>query len=190
MDITSIFKSKTRRALFQLYFADPEKQYYLRELERLLNIPVSMIRKELTNLRNKGIYFSSRRGNLTFFSLNKNYLLYDELKNIIFKTIGFESQLKKIIKKFDGIKASCIFGTFVQNNETLENDIDLLILGDIDSITARQELSLLEKTSKRKIYLHIFSEEDFQKKKENNDLFVLDLLENPRIFLVGNETDL
>ena len=50
MDITRIFKSKTREALFRLYFTNPEKSFYLRELERELDIPVSMLRKELISL--------------------------------------------------------------------------------------------------------------------------------------------
>ena len=63
MDISKIFKSKTRKELFRLYFTNPDHEYYLRELERLLDIPVSMIRKELNRLEEDGIFLSrSARG--------------------------------------------------------------------------------------------------------------------------------
>ena len=65
MDITRIFKSKARQALFRLYFTNPAKSYYLRELERILDIPVAMLRKELIALKKAGIFVSSRKGNLS-----------------------------------------------------------------------------------------------------------------------------
>lgn len=87
MDIGKLFKSKTRKELFRLYFTNPDNRYYLRELERLLNIPVSMIRKELMNLEEEGVFASAKAGNLTYYFLNKSYPLFDELKSIVFKTI-------------------------------------------------------------------------------------------------------
>jgi hypothetical protein len=44
MDISKLFKSKTRKELFRFYFTNPDQEYYLRELERILRTPVSMIR--------------------------------------------------------------------------------------------------------------------------------------------------
>ena len=61
MDITKIFKSKTRQALFRLYFTNPEKSFYLRELERDIGIPVSMLRKELISLEKEELFSSSKQ---------------------------------------------------------------------------------------------------------------------------------
>jgi predicted transcriptional regulator len=58
MNVSNIFNSKTRKALFKLYFTNPESEYYLRGLERLLDIPVSMIRKELMRLEQEGVFLS------------------------------------------------------------------------------------------------------------------------------------
>ena len=98
MDITNIFSSKTRAALFRLYFTNPDSAYYLRELERLLSIPVAMIRKELLRQEKEGLFISSRRGNLVFYSLNKSYPLFDELKSIVLKTVGAAGLLRDAFK--------------------------------------------------------------------------------------------
>ena len=82
MDITRIFKARTRRELFRLYFTNPDNGYYLRELERILDIPVSMIRKELIRLEQDGIFTVSAKGNLTYFYLNKSYSLFASYKHI------------------------------------------------------------------------------------------------------------
>jgi predicted transcriptional regulator len=90
MDISKIFKSQTRKELFRLYFTNPDQEYYLRELERILQTSVSMIRKELTRLEEEGIFLSRRKGNLIYYLLNQSYPLFDELKSIVFKTIGIQ----------------------------------------------------------------------------------------------------
>ncbi|HCD37865.1 MAG TPA: transcriptional regulator, partial [Candidatus Omnitrophica bacterium] len=58
MDIYRLFKSKARSAIFQLYFTNPESLFYLRELERKLDIPVSIVRKELLRLEEEGVFLS------------------------------------------------------------------------------------------------------------------------------------
>src|SRR3989338_7520264 len=99
MDILRLFKSKTRKAIFNLYFSNPEAEYYLRELERTLSIPVSMIRKELLQLEREGVFASHKKGNLVYYNINKSYPIFDELKSIIFKTIGIQWLLKEAVGK-------------------------------------------------------------------------------------------
>src|SRR4030042_6156370 len=103
MDVSNIFKSKTRKALFRLYFTNPKAEYYLRELERLLALPVSMIRKELLRLEKEHIFASRKKGNLSYFFLNQSYPLFDEFKSIVFKTIGVKALLKGALSKIKGI---------------------------------------------------------------------------------------
>jgi len=43
MDLFRITKSKLREELLTLYFTNPDKKYYLRELERILNFSVGNI---------------------------------------------------------------------------------------------------------------------------------------------------
>jgi len=190
MDIASIFKSKTRKELFRLYFTNPESEYYLRELERLFDIPVSMIRKELLRLEENGIFMSTKKGNLTYFYLNKSYPLFDELKSIVFKTIGIKGLLKGVLEKIKDIEVAFIYGSYAKNEENAASDIDLFVMGKSDEDKLVMELGRLEKLLKREINYSLYTKDDFEKKKRQKDSFVWDLLENPKVFLIGNENDL
>jgi len=190
MDISNIFKSKTRKALFRLYFTNPENEYYLRELERLLAIPVSMVRKELMRLEKEGIFLSHKKGNLVYYYLNKSYPLFNELKSIVFKTVGVEGVLKQTFSKVKGVKVAFIYGSFAKNNENASSDIDLFIKGDIDEDALVREINKIEESLKREINYTLYTSEEFKKKKVKKDSFILDLLENPKIFLMGDEDDL
>lgn len=190
MDMVNIFKSKTRKELLRLYFSNPENQYYLRELERLLDIPVSMIRKELLRLEENGIFLSAKKGNLVYYYLNKSYPLFDEWKNIVFKTIGIKGMLKGALEETEGIEVAFIYGSFAKNEENLKSDIDLFIVGKLDEDKLAGKLRKLEKALKREINYNLYTRSDLKKKKKQKDSFILDLLENPKIFLIGDENEL
>src|SRR4030065_1392410 len=145
MDISKIFKSKTRKELFRLYFTNPDQEYYLRELERILRAPVSMIRKELTRLEEDGLFLSRKKGNLTYYLLNQSYPLFEELKSIVFKTIGIQGLLREMLGKMKGIEVALIYGSFAKREESAQSDIDLLVVGTPDDAGLTREIGKLEK---------------------------------------------
>jgi len=190
MDISKLFKSKTRKELFRLYFTNPESEYYLRELERLLDIPVSMIRQELLHLEKEGVFKSYKKGNLAYFSIDKSYPLFEELKSIIFKTIGVKGLLKQALEKLKGTESAFIYGSFAKSTENAASDIDLCLIGEIDEGHLIKEIRILEKALKREINYTLFKRNEFMRKKKEKDGFILDLLESKKIFLIGNENGL
>ena len=190
MDISKIFNSKTRKELFRLYFTNPDDEYYLRELERVLNIPVSMIRKELNRLEEDGIFLSRRKGNSTYYLLNKSYPLFDELKSIVFKTIGVQGLLREMLSKKKGIEVAFIYGSFAKYEETARSDIDLFIVGKLEETRLLREINKLERKLKREINYSIFRGDEFKQKVEEKDSFIMDLLKNPKVFLIGDQRDL
>jgi predicted nucleotidyltransferase len=190
MDISNIFKSKTRKALFKLYFTNPESAYYLRQLERLIDIPVSMIRKELMRLEQEGVFLSHKKGNLLYYSINKSYPLFSELKSIVFKTVGVEGALKQALAKIKGIELAFIYGSFAKKSESAVSDIDLFIMGDINEDPLIGEIRKAEDALKREINYTLYTRDEFKNKKAGKDSFILNLIENPKVFLVGNKNEL
>jgi len=190
MDITRIFKSKARQAIFRLYFTNPEKSFYLRELERELGIPVSMLRKELVSLEKEGLFASSKQGNLLYYFLNKGYPLYNEIKSIVFKTVGIKGILLKALLPLKAIEVALIYGSYAKSASNAKSDIDLFIIGVPDENNLVEKINVIEKELKREVSYNIYSRKDFEKKKGQKDSFIDDMLENKKIFLIGGESDL
>ena len=189
MDITKIFKSKAREAIFRLYFTNPDKEYYLRELERELSTPVSIIRKELLALEKAGIFKLSKKGNLSYYSLNKDYPLFNELKNIVFKTIGIQGALSKLLSSLKGIETAFIYGSYAKNENDAKSDVDLFIIGNVDEEWLIPKINKLEKIVYREINYSLYTRKDFEKKKKERDTFIEDVIENKKIFLIGDKND-
>ncbi len=190
MDITRVFKSKARQAIFRLYFTNPEKSFYLRELERELGIPVSMLRKELITLEKEGVFSSLRQGNLLYYSLNKEYPIYNEIKAIIFKTIGIQGTLSKTLLPLKDIEVALIYGSYAKSSSNAKSDVDLFIIGNPNEDTLVEKVTALEKNLKRQINYNIYSRADFEKNKKNKESFIEDILKNKKLFLIGGENDL
>lgn len=190
MDINRIFKSKVRKALFQLFFTNPEAALYLRELERKLDIPVAMIRRELVQLEEAGIFTSHKKGNLCYYSLNTTYPLFEELKSIVFKTIGIQGILAETLKEIPDIAIAFIYGSYAKNETHADSDVDVFIIGTPDEDILIEKVNALENKFNREINYSIYSSEDLRKKKNAKDAFIKDVLSNPKIMLVGSADDL
>jgi len=183
MDFLKITKSKTREGILRLYFADPEKKYYLRQLERMLDLPVNNIRRELLSLEKTGLFKKEKMGNQVYYFLNKNAVLFEDYKNIVFKTIGVAGSLKKELEDIKGIKYAFIFGSFAKNEEDSASDVDLMIVGRFDEDILIKKVMYLEDILKREINYHYIDENEWQKRLKENS-FYKSVDEGPKIELI------
>lgn len=191
MSISSyLIKSNVRRELITLFFTNPEQKYYLRELERLLGYSAGNIRRELLRLQSDNLMITHKVGNLLFYSLNAAHPLYEELKSIIFKTIGAEGSLKNTLSSIKNIKAAFIYGSFASKSEKDTSDIDVMIIGDPEISDLNEKIRELEHKLKREISATIYTRREYDTKKKEKRGFILDLLKNPKIMLIGSENDL
>lgn len=189
-EIIEITRSKTRRELLRLYFSNSDRKYYLRELERLLGFSVANIRRELLKLEKTGLFKTKRMGNLVYYSLNKNYPLYNELKNIVFKTIGVEGALREIINAIQGVEIALIYGSFATGKEMEMSDIDLLIIGSPNEEELMTDIDKLEEKLRREINYTIYSRNEYKNRKRKRDTFIRNILTRPKILLKGTENEL
>jgi len=98
MNIIGLLKSKTREKILRFFFSNLEKKYYLRELERVLHLPVGNIRRELVFLEKRGLFRREKIGNLVYYSLNKKSSSFETIEYIISKSQGIKKKDSKQIK--------------------------------------------------------------------------------------------
>jgi len=190
LDLPNLLSSKVRQKLFRLYFSQTNRRYYLRELERLLDEPVGNIRRELLRWSKAGLFLREKVGNLTYYSLNKSFPLYEELKAIVSKTIGIEYILKEGLKGIESIVLAIIYGSVASGEDTGNSDIDVLLIGNPDMDELVNNVQEMEKELGREINYVLYTPEEFKRKKEARNIFIIDVLRNPKVFIIGEEHDL
>jgi predicted nucleotidyltransferase len=186
----NIAKSKIRQSLLALFFTNPDQRYYLRELQRLLGYSAGSIRRELLRFQKDNLFDTIKAGNLLYYHINKTHPLFNELKNIVAKTVGVEGSLKNTLLSIRDIKSAFIYGSFASGKEKSASDIDLMIIGDPKISILNEYLSRLEKKLRREINPTIYSADEYKLKKKAKAGFILEILKNPKIMLIGKEDDL
>ena len=185
-----ITKSKIRQDLLTLFFTNQSQKYYLRELQRILGYSAGSIRRELLKYQKDNLFNTQKVGNLLYYSLNTKHPLFKELKSIISKTIGIEGGLRKALLSIEGIKIAFIYGSFASKREKATSDIDIMIIGNPDTSLVNEKVAELEKRLKREINISIYSTEEYGHKKLLKSGFTIDVINNPKIMLIGKEVDL
>ena len=185
-----ITKSKIRQDLLTLFFTNQSQKYYLRELQRILGYSAGSIRRELLKYQKDNLFNTQKVGNLLYYSLNTKHPLFKELKSIISKTVGIEGGLRKALLSIEGIKIAFIYGSFASKREKATSDIDIMIIGNLNTSVLNEKVAELERRLKREINISIYSPEEYERKKLLKSGFTIDVINNPKIMLVGKGDDL
>lgn len=188
--LSNLFSSKTRAGLLDLFYTHPEDRFYMREIARRLRRDVSGIKRELANLEHIGLLTSEKRGNLKYYSANRNSPIYDEIKGIILKTTGAAASIKEHLTPLSSIKTAFVYGASAKAIDRKINDIDLLLIGSVNITELNDAVSALEERLKRNINYLVFDEDEYKKRKEENDPFLTDALKEKKIMLIGREDEL
>ncbi len=187
--LEQIFSSKARANIFKILFGLQKNEVHLREIQRISGLTVETIRRELKNLETLELINKRIDSNRNYYQANINHPLYNEIHNIVLKTAGLKDILQKVLSLSD-INFAFVFGSFASGNDKVDSDIDLFIIGE----TGLREISKLIKEPsvilQREINPHTMTLKEFKNRINNKDHFVLNLLDSPKLFIVGNEYEL
>src|SRR3989338_3853810 len=185
-----IIPSKARRKILQLFFQNPNSSFYLRKIVRDIGEEVNAVKRELDILSQAKLLHKEKRLNKIFYTLNKNYLLYDEFLRIFAKSAFLAELIYKNLSKIGKVKFIVISTKFVKQTPIKEDEIYLLIVGIIVVPEVAAIVSEAEKQFGREVNYTVMAEEEFAFRKKNNDQFIWRFLKQPKVMLVGTEDDL
>lgn len=185
-----IIPSKVRRKILELFFHNIEDSYYLRDIVRKVNEEVNAVKRELDILHEGKVLTREKRLNKVFYTLNKNYLFFDEFLRIFTKQSILATLISKNSSKLGKLKFIALSTKFPKKVQIKEDEIYLLFVGiivvpEVESIIneAKQEFG-------REINYTVMDEEELLFRKKNNDPFIWRFLKQPKIMLYGQEEDL
>ena len=136
------------------------------------------------------MFVPARKGNLVYYSLNKSYPLFEELKSIVLKTIGVAGLLKETMSKIKGVETSFIYGSYARSEERAGSDIDLFIIGEVDENTLVKVVKKAESFLRREINYVIYRTAEYKARKKKRDPFIKEILKRSKLFLVGGVDEL
>ena len=173
--------------LLRLFYTNPEKSFYMREIGRILGKKPGVFQKTLNNLVKEGLIQSRYEANARYFQADTKNPLYHELKKIVSKTVGVEASLQKLVHTMRDVKIAVLYGSFAKSSERADSDIDLLIVGKPEvEDQLLKKVSQLEKKIRREINYKLYSEPEYRRTLQRKDPFLQEVLRDKKIVLKGN----
>jgi hypothetical protein len=77
--VEQLFGSKTRVKLLKLFYSNPNRSFYVREITRKIDEQINSVRRELSNLLSIGIIKSEDTNNRLYYEVNQSYDFYKPL---------------------------------------------------------------------------------------------------------------
>lgn len=186
--VEQLFGSKTRVKLLQLFYSNPNRSFYVREITRKIDEQINSVRRELSNLLSIGIIVSDTTNNRLYYEVNQKYEFFDPLtiifgsgKKTITKVAPSSDGEQSDIKSLGNVEIAVYTGQFTRDESS---GVDALFVGDINQTKLQKFMSELEKREGKELRYTMMSLSDFEYRRQIKDRFIANIIEAKKQVLI------
>lgn len=185
-----LFISKVRVKLLKLFLTSTEPLLHVREIVRRVGEEINAVRRELERMEKSGVVASEWRANRKLYHFRRDSLFYPQLLGFVAKTAGLGGVIIKNKGRLGKIKYAMIAQRFLKNKPSSADEVDLLMVGQI--ILPELQAMVADEQAKREqeINYSFMDEAEFNFRVKRRDPFILRVITQPKIMLIGDEEDL
>jgi predicted nucleotidyltransferase len=182
---------KARRKVLALLLMDRGRRWHLRQIVRRTGCGIGSVRRELAGLTAAGILTRTRDGNRTCYQADTNCPVHMELAGIIRKTCGLADVLRDALRGLGPrVRVAFIYGSQARADAASGSDVDLMVIGEAGFGEVVNALADAQDTLAREINPTVYSAAEFRDKVAAGHHFLRTVLNEPRIFLIGDADEL
>ncbi len=189
--LEDLITSKVRVKIVELFCSNPREMYHVRGIVRETGEEINAVRRELLRLDEAGMIKKENRGNRVYYWLRDDYQMYGDLISMVAKTTGLGAALINNKAKI-GKPAFIMFsGKFARHKPRKKDDeVDILIVGDITLPELASIVRAEESKRKTEINYTVMTREELNFRKQRRDPFLIGILSQSRVMVIGDEDDL
>jgi predicted nucleotidyltransferase len=182
---------KTRQGILAATLVRPEKAWYAAELAHRLGVPSSSLQRELHDLSESGILNTHRQGRMVYYQANRDSPVFPDLRGLLLKTAGLVDVLAQALKPVAAkVSTAFVYGSIAAGREESDSDIDLMVVGQVSPDDLALPLRRARESLGREINPTVYTPAEFQRKRLANDPFLTQVLDKPRLVVLGNKDEL
>jgi len=183
---------KGRQRVLAVLFGNPGRSFYANEVIALAQSGTGAVQRELAALSEAGLLMVTKQGNQKHYQANADAPVFAELRGLVLKTMGLADVLKVAMAPLaPQIDLAFIYGSVAKQQDTAHSDIDVMIvsanLGYADVFGALEGAAT---TLGRKVNPTLYTPAELTKRISLDNAFVTRVLQQPKIWLIGNEEQL
>lgn len=180
---------KVRQRVLGVLFGNVGRSFYANEVIALAQSGTGAVQRELVALAASGLLTVTKLGNQRHYQANAHSPVFAELRGLVLKTVGLADVLRTALAPLTGqIDAAFVYGSVAKQQDTAQSDIDVLIvstsLGYADVFGA---LDSAATQLARKVNPTLYTPADIAKRIRDDNAFITKVLDQPKIWLIGNE---
>ena len=123
--------TKSQQRVLALLYADPDESLYANEIIRRAGMGRGTIRRELERLTSAGLLLRSREGNQHYYRANPDSPVFNELRDIVTKTLGLTEVLREALLPLGkAIALAFIYGRAADEDDP-QAEIDVMVVGEV-----------------------------------------------------------
>lgn len=184
--------SGLQQRLLAVLFGQPDRSFYGNELLRLTGTGRGALQRELEKLVSADLVTVTPVGNQKHYQANAAAPIFAELRGIVMKTLGLADVLRTALNAVaDRIELAFVFGSVAKGTDIATSDIDLMVVTETLTYADLFEgLAAAEQVLGRKVNPTLYTSAALAEKVRTENSFVLRVLSQPKIFLIGAEDEL
>ena len=181
--------SGLQQRLLAVLFGQPDRSFYGNELLRLTGTGRGALQRELEKLVSADLVTITPVGNQKHYQANAAAPIFAELRGIVMKTLGLADVLRTALNAVsDRIELAFVFGSVAKGTDIATSDIDLMVVTETLTYADLFEgLAAAEQVLGRKVNPTLYTSAALAEKVRTENSFVLRVLSQPKIFLIGTE---
>lgn len=195
--IEQLFGSKTRVKLLQLFYSNPNRSFYVREITRKIDEQINSVRRELANLLNVGLITSDTSNNKVYYEVNQKYEFYSPLQEIFgggITKVRKSSNAKAVkaidlplhddtsdLKALGNVEVAALMGQFTRDETA---GVDVLIVGNVNQNALNKYVTELERQEGKDLRYTVFSLDDFTYRLQIKDRFTSNVMRTKKQVLL------
>lgn len=166
----------------QLFYSNPNRSFYVREITRKIDEQINSVRRELANLLSIGIISSDTNNNRLYYEVDQKYEYYPPLSAIFGSgsmptkaaTAAEESDAQDL-KALGNVELIIYTGQLTRDQRS---DTDVLFVGDLNPTQVAKYVADLEAKEGKELRYAVLTDDEFRYRKEVNDRFLTLVLES------------
>ena len=191
--IEQLFGSKTRVKLLKLFYGNPSRAYYVREITRKIDEQINSVRRELSNLLSVGIITSDNTNNKLYYEVNQEYEYYNPLLEIFgAKKSNVEDANKEHstardeeFKALGHVELVVFSGQLTRDTSS---PVDVLVVGNVNKNAVEKYIAGLEEEEGGKnISYTVMKLDDFNYRRQIRDRFVARIIDAKKQVLLDRQ---
>ncbi len=184
---------KTRRNVLSLLFGRPDERFYMRQVARMTGASVAAVQHELARLTTAQLVVRTPEGKQVYYRANTESPVFNEIRGLMDKTVGAVAVVRSTLSGLAGegrIDIAFIYGSVASGTYDALSDVDVMIIGKIKLLEIIPALRVAQDRLGREINSTIYPGEELRMRLTDREHFVTQVMDGPKIILIGSENDL